>query len=108
VITPDGQSVFIEYSTLSGNAVQRNILLRVSATTGKTADVIQVLRDAGVNPDRPEYLLWTNYNGSKFVVFGALLGPPGRITPTGQTAGIYSGDRYTPIPWPTGVIDAAW
>jgi hypothetical protein len=46
VMTPDGRSVFIQYSTLSGNAVSRNILLRVSATTGKTANVIQVLRNS--------------------------------------------------------------
>lgn len=104
VITPDGQSVFIEYSTLSGDAVVRNILLRVSATTGKTTAVIQVLRNA----NRPGYLLWTNDNGSKIVVFRAETGPPGWMIPSGQAAGIYSGRRYTPLRWPAGVVDAAW
>jgi hypothetical protein len=104
VITPNGQSVFIEYSTMSGDAASHNFLLRVSAATGRTAAVVQVLRDART----PDYLLWTNDEGSKFIVFRAALGFPGRILPSGQTAGIYSGRRYTPIPWPAGVIDAAW
>lgn len=103
VITPDGQSVFIQYSTLSGN-VSRNLLLRVSATTGKTTAVIQVLR----NGDRPDYLLWTNGNGSKLVVLRPELGSPGDTAPTSQTAAIYSGRRYAQLPWPTGVVDAAW
>ena len=104
VITPDGKSVFIQYSTLSGNAVGRNILLRVSATTGKTAHVIQVLRNAPSS----DYVLWTNNDGSKFIVFRANFFAPLGILPAGQTAGIYSGRRYAPIPWPAGVVDAAW
>ncbi len=103
VLTPDGQSVFIQYSTMSGDAVSRNILLRVSATTGKTTAVVQVLRDA----HSADYLLWTDDDASKFIVLRAADGP-GEMNPSGQTAGIYSGRRYTPIPWPTGVIDAAW
>ena len=103
VITPDGQSVFIQYSTTTG-LVSRNILLRVSAATGKTAAVIQVLR----NGARPDFLLWTNDDGSKFVALRSDLGPVGETIPSGQTVMIYSGGRYTQVPWPTGVIDAAW
>jgi hypothetical protein len=103
VITPDGQSVFIQYSTMSG-LVSRNILVRVSATTGKTAAVIQVLR----NGDRPDFLLWTNDDGSKFVAIQSKLGAVGEAIPSGQTAVIYSGGRYAQLPWPTGVVDAAW
>jgi hypothetical protein len=101
-ITPDGQSVFIEYSTLSG-LVTRDILLRVSATTGKTAAVVQVPGNAS----RPVYLLWTNDNGSKFVVFRPDTGTPGQAISPGQAA-IYSGGRSTPLRWPRGVVDAAW
>jgi hypothetical protein len=97
VITPDGQSVIIQYSTVSG------YLLRISATTGKTAAVIQALRNA-----TPEYLLWTNDNGSKLVVLRADVAFPGEAVPSGQAAAIYSGGRNTPLRWPAGVVDAAW
>jgi len=42
---------------------------------------------------------WTSYNGELAIV--------GYARP-GQTAGIYHGNKYTPIPWPANVIGAAW
>jgi hypothetical protein len=53
-------------------------------------------------------VLWTNDDGSKLVVFRAEVFGPLGVLPSGQTAAIYSGRRFTPIPWPAGVIDAAW
>jgi hypothetical protein len=40
-----------------------------------------------------------SYNGSKFVILS--------VRP-GNTAGMYSDGRYTPVPWPANVVDAAW
>jgi hypothetical protein len=106
VVTPDGKSVFIHYSTSIGSA-DRSFLLRVSVTTGKTAFMHQILVHPA-NAQLDEYLLWTNNDGSKFIVFRAEFPYPYEVTPSGQTAAIYSGRRFTPIPWPAGVIDAAW
>ncbi len=106
VVTPDGKSVFIQYSTSIGSA-DRSFLLRVSVTTGKTAFMRQILVHPA-NAQLAEYLLWTNNDGSKFIVFRAEFAYPYLVTPSGQTAAIYSGRRLTPIPWPAGVIDAAW
>jgi hypothetical protein len=113
VITPDGKSVFIQYNSRTGSTGQGN-LLRFSATTGRAAVVDQVLTHLdGAAPGyiRPDYLLWTNNDGSKFIalVLGGITRAPGETpVPSGETAGIYSGRRYTPLPWPAGVLDAAW
>jgi len=112
VITPNGKTVFIEYS--SGAATVMMNLFRFSAATGSATVVNQAPsftegHSTGAGPDD---VLWTNYDGSKIIVLGAQPGPKtgGTFTPipSGQTAGIYSGARYTPLPWPANVIDAAW
>jgi hypothetical protein len=115
VIAPDGKSVFIQYP-LNGSALA-GTLLRFSATTGKAAAVVNQVRTnlgGAATGSGPDYVLWTNDDGSKLIVLGA---PPGTNTgtagqltsvPSGQTAGVYSGHRYTPLPWSAGVVDAAW
>lgn len=112
VITPDGKTVFIEYS--SGAATVMMNLLRFSAATGTPTIVNQrpsftAGHTTGAGPDD---VLWTNYNGSKIIVLGGQPGPktggPFTLVPAGQTAGVYSGTHYMPLRWPANVIDAAW
>jgi hypothetical protein len=65
---------------------------------------------------RVQSLMWTSDNGSKIIVLGAQPGRKkgsftGRVfipTPAGQTAGVTTGNQYTPPPWPDNVVDAAW
>jgi hypothetical protein len=116
VITPNGRTVFIEYS--SGAATVVLNLLRFSAASGDSTVVNHVVlfTEGQATGTGPDDVLWTNDNGSKIIVLGAQPGPKkgglhGQIftpTPSGQTAGIYDGTRYTPIPWPANVVDAAW
>jgi hypothetical protein len=116
VITPDGKTVFIERNT--GAAELVSTLSRFSAATGSATVVNHVVtftegHQTGAGPDD---VLWTNDNGSKIIVLGAQPGPnKGRLkghvyyaTPAGQTAGVYTGTRYRPLPWPVNVVDAAW
>jgi hypothetical protein len=117
VITPDGKTVFIQYGSLHGVTTADN-LLRFSAATGQETVVNQVptvinTKATGAGPDD---VLWTNYDGSKFIVLGARPGPnkgglrghDDTLPPSGQTAGVYDGHHYTPLPWPANVVDAAW
>ena len=109
-MTPDAKTVFLScmisrgpYATIS----QWVSLLRFSARTGKLTTINKLTvvskgRNAGYNtaaPISPDDVLWTSYDGSKFVVASSL---------PGDTAGLYSGNHYTPIPWTANVIDAAW
>jgi hypothetical protein len=116
VITPNGKTVFIERN--SGAATLVSNLSRYSAATGRATGINQVVtftegHRTGAGPDD---VVWTNDNGSKIIVLGARPGPKtGSFnshafipTPAGQTAGIYTGTRYTPLPWPANVVDAAW
>ena len=115
VITPDGKSVFIGYNPLGGTQAT---LMQFSATTGKAAQVNHVLVGLPLQPTGigPDDVLWANFNGSKFIVLGAKPGPKRGCFhhhvycphPSGQTAGVYTGTRYTPLPWPANVVDAAW
>ena len=117
VITPDGKSVFIEYGSTQGD-ITWCTLLRFSAATGKATIVNQfpTWKSGNGTGSGPDDVLWTNNDGSKFIVLGAR---PGRIKgnlvsgrialePSGQTAGLYDSGRYTPIAWPANVIAAAW
>jgi hypothetical protein len=116
VITPDGKTVFIERN--SGAATLISNLSRFSAATGSTTVVNQVVTFTEGHPTGagPDDVLWTNDNGSKIVVLGAHRGPKtgglkGDVfspAASGQTAGVYTGTRYTPLPWPANVVDAAW
>jgi hypothetical protein len=116
VITPNGKTVFIQYS--SGAATVVSNLLHFSATTGTATIVNQVVSFTAGHPTGagPDDVLWTNNNGSKFIVLGAQPGPDkGSLEGNtffaalpGQNAGIYDNGHYTPLPWPASVIDAAW
>jgi hypothetical protein len=109
-LTPDGKSAFVSYYESKGQSDWIG-LDRFSATTGQLAVInkLTVTNEgnatgfgihAYTNADTAaDDVLWTSYDGSKFVVVSAR---------PGNTAGIYSGNRYTPIPWPANVIDAAW
>jgi hypothetical protein len=116
VISPDGKTVFIQYSTGAGTVAAN--LLRFSAATGSGTVVNQVVsftegHTTGAGPDD---VLWTNDSGSKIIVLGARPGPKtgglhGNVftaPPSGQTAGVYAGTHYTPLPWPANLVDAAW
>ena len=121
VITPNGKTVLIERNSGYG-ATLTSHLSRFSAATGRPAFVNQVLTFAAEHTTGagPDDVLWTNYDGSKIIVLGAQPGPKtggfnasaGKVvitpTPAGQTAGVYSGIHYTPLPWPANVVDAAW
>ncbi len=112
VITPNGKTVFIEYGTGAAELVSH--LLRFSAATGQATVVNQVptFLEGHTTGAGPDDVLWTNDDGSKIIVLGAQPGPktggPFTPIPSGQTAGVYSGTQYTPLPWPANVIDAAW
>ncbi len=109
-LTPDGKSAFVSYYESFGHSNWIG-LDRFSATTGRLAVInkLTVTNEGNAtgfgihaNPGADtaaDNVLWTSYDGSKFVVVSAR---------PGNTAGIYSGNRYTPIPWPANVVDAAW
>ncbi len=112
VITPNGKTVFIEYQT--GAAELRSNLLRFSAASsnGTVINQVPTFLEGHTTGAGPDDVLWTNYNGSKIIVIGAQPGPktggPFTPIPSGQTAGVYDGTQYTPLPWPANVVDAAW
>ncbi len=109
-LTPDGKSAFVSYYESVGKSNWLG-LDRYSATTGKLAVINKLtVTNEGhatgfgihANPyadTAADNVLWTSYDGSRFVVVSAR---------PGNTAGIYSGNQYTPLPWPANVVDAAW
>jgi|HubBroStandDraft_6_1064221.scaffolds.fasta_scaffold106031_2 WD40 repeat protein len=101
-MTPDGKTLFIGYPTGRGRSNWVG-LMRFSVATGKLTSInnLTVVNEGTITGYIPhaDAILWSNYNGSKIVVMGAR---------PGQTAGVYSGSSYTPIPWPAYVVDAAW
>lgn len=114
-MTPDANTVFITYQEGKGQTNWSG-LLRFSARTGRLTMINKVTQTFEGRPTGggSDLVLWTNYDGSEFVVTGARRGPvftskqfPWFAGPD-LTAGFYRGDHYTPIPWPADVIDAAW
>ena len=109
-LTPDGKSAFVSYDESRGQSDWIG-LDRFSAATGQLTvlNKLTVTNEghatgfgihANTSADTAaDNVLWASYNGNKFVVVSAR---------PGNTAGIYSGNRYTPIPWPANVVDAAW
>jgi hypothetical protein len=101
-MTPDGKTIFIGYPNGRGRSNWIG-LMRYSVTTGALTPInnLTLVNEGtitGYVPDA-DSVLWTSYNGSKIIVMGAR---------PGQTAGVYSGSSYRPIPWPAYVVDAAW
>jgi hypothetical protein len=109
-LTPDGKSAFVSYLESFGQSNWIG-LDRFSASTGQLAVINKLtvtnegnatgfgIHANSIADTAADNVLWTSYDGNKFVVVSAR---------PGNTAGIYSGNRYTPIPWPVNVIDAAW
>jgi hypothetical protein len=114
VITPNGKTVFVDYNSEVGGYGQT--LLRFSAQTGRATVVNHVLLSQGKygSLSGPDLLAWTNYSGSKIIVVGARPGQRANhpkfpfLQEAYPTAGVYSGSRYTPLPWPHGIVQAAW
>jgi hypothetical protein len=108
VLTPDGETVFVGYRAMRGRSLLYSIA-RFSTVSGKLTGINKLTAFDEGRPTRYDYgyehpagideVEWTSYDGSEAVVMDA--GP-------GSSAGIYNGSRYTPIPWPRNVVDAAW
>jgi hypothetical protein len=109
-MTPDGRTVFVEYATggTPGGPSWDN-LVNFDVQTGALARISMLTvsgpggRYVGYNPGAdlgPDDVLWTSYNGSKVIVADVRPGVP--------NAGIYNGSHYTPIPWPSNIVAAAW
>jgi hypothetical protein len=114
VITPNGKTIFIDYNSEVGGYGQT--LLRFSARTGRATVVNHILLSQGKYGSLygPDLLAWTNYSGSKIIVVGARPGQQANnpkfpfLLEHYPTAGVYTGSQYTPLPWPHGIIEAAW
>jgi hypothetical protein len=101
VMTPDEQAlVAVRQATASRRnghgltAVQE--LVRLSTATGQPT---AVLNELPVRQGAYEQVLWTSASGRKLIVTG---------TQPGASAGILTGRQFTPIPWSSGVLTAAW
>lgn len=114
-MTPDAKTVFISYNESRGMTYW-NGLLRYSARTGKLTRINKTTQsfEGHLTGYGSDTVLWATYDGSELVVTGARRAPvlaakqfPFVVVPD-RTAGIYRGGRYSPIPWPANVIDAAW
>jgi hypothetical protein len=109
-MTPDGKTVFVEYATGGGpgepiwdNLVRFNVQTGTLTRINKLTIIGPKGRYTGYNSAAvigPDDVLWTSYDGSKLIVADVRTGDP--------NAGIYSGSRYTPIPWPANIVAAAW
>jgi hypothetical protein len=102
VMTPDTKSAFISYAGSHGQSVFGG-LVWYSAKTGKLTTINMLTftnegHNTGYGRD-PDDVVWTSYNGSQAIVLDAR---------PGQTAGVYTGTSYTPLPWPADVLDVAW
>jgi len=110
-MTPDGATVFAVYPTgrATYSAPLFYNLVRFSVQTGTLSRINKLTVSgwhshyAGYNIGSvvgPDDVLWTSYDGSKAIV--------AEVRPGVPNAGIYSGDHYTPIPWPANIVGAAW
>ncbi len=102
-ITPDARSAYVSYRGLHGLTVFGG-LVRYSTRTGQLTalNLLTFRNGAGYEPygvPMPNDVVWTSYNGSQAIVLDSR---------PGQTAGVYTGTRYTPLPWPANILDAAW
>jgi hypothetical protein len=107
VMTPDAKTIFLDFNGSRGRAVWAS-LMRYSVTTGHLTR-INTLPEIEQNGHSTGYsnngalnadtILWASYDGSKVIVADA---------ERGNSVGVYSGRKYTPLPWPADAIDAAW
>jgi hypothetical protein len=106
VMTPDGKTVFLKVALPGPNLYTLGSygLMRFSSATGQLATIntLPMINTAGYASSGPfsaDTILWTNDNGSKIIIADAR---------PGHTLGVYSGRRYTPLPWPAHAVGAAW
>jgi hypothetical protein len=96
LITPDEQTVVADLEISSKNEMSvRQELVTISAATGKVTAILNSPK-IGVYY---EQILYTNTTGNVLVVSYAR---------PGNSAGILRDGTYTPIPWNTQTIVAAW
>lgn len=111
-MTPSGRTIYISYVESKGgyqNGWSWAGLLRYSVATRKLSVVNKLtIQEPGRYGDNsyptndvlgPDDVLWTSYSGDLVIVADCR---------PGQTACVYHGSTYSPIPWPANVIDAAW
>lgn len=111
MMTPDAKTAFIGYRLSRGLSTWL-YLDRFSTVTGRLTGVnkLTLYNEGHTTPYSYTYQLgyglgdvdtvvWTNDNGTESIVLGAA---------PGQSAGIYTGTHYTPLPWLPNVIDVAW
>jgi hypothetical protein len=94
IIAPGGRTI-VAVRELTGGVRVRQELVKFSAATGTETAILNHLRIYG----NYERVLWTSGSGHVLVIAGAR---------PGASAGIFHGDRYTPIPWSAGILAAAW
>ncbi len=108
-LTPDGHTMYAEYASAGrsharwDNLVRFNLQTRGLTMVNKLTIVDRSGRYRGYYTAaiiRPDDVLWTSYDGSEVIVANVRPGRP--------NAGIYSGSRFTPIPWPANIVGAAW
>ena len=108
-VTPDGHAMYVEYTTAGRSHARWDNLVRFTLQTRELTAVNKLTivgrsgRYRGYNTSaviRPDDVLWTSYDGSEVIV--------ANVRPGAPNAGIYSGGRYTPIPWPANIVGAAW
>jgi len=104
VMTPDGKTVFLKLEVQTGSPLGSFSLMRIAPATGHlvTINTLPMIETAGYTnygPMTADTLVWTNDNGSKIIIADAR---------PGHTLGVYSGGRYTPLPWPPRAVVAAW
>lgn len=104
VMTPDGNTVLMALTLPTGAGWFR--VTRISTATSQAVTIntlpitdIDTAGYTGYGPLIADTILWTNNNGSAVIIADAR---------RGHTLGVYSGDRYTPLPWPARAVDAAW
>lgn len=98
-MTSDGKTVLMEVGFPVGGPFS---VMRISTATGQAATINRLQTSAGYTEFGPltvDTILWTNDNGSTVVIADAA---------PGHTLGVYSGGRYTPLPWPADAVGAAW
>jgi hypothetical protein len=96
LITPDEQTVVADLEISSKNEMSvRQELVTISSATGK---VTAILNSPKIGVDY-EQILYTSTTGRELVVSYAR---------PGNSAGILRDGTYTPIPWNTQTIVAAW
>jgi hypothetical protein len=101
VMTSDGKTVLMEVGFPVGGPFS---VMRISTATDQltTINTLSMIQTAGYTEFGPliaDTILWTNDNGSTVVIADAA---------PGHTVGVYSGRRYTPLPWPPDAVGAAW